>query len=147
MSEFCPDRGDVRVDLGDLGEVVCRPGLRALAAIDSYHSTLTISDLVVRLISHPSLNDVITIIYETHLDAEPEKRLSRRAIGEAVLSVGMDSLYGACSELLSKAWSKKALEAAEEGRDEDDQTGDGYDPGNGERAVETGPSPPVNGSA
>lgn len=59
-------RGDREVDLGSLGKIVCRPGLRALEAIDV--SSGSIAEAVRRFARGGSLRDVVTILYETHLD-------------------------------------------------------------------------------
>ena len=61
-----------------------------------------------------SLNDVVTIIHETHLDAKPEKRFSKMEVAEAVVEVGMNTLFVKCSDLLGHAWSTKAKAPAPE---------------------------------
>lgn len=113
MSELNPARGELEVDLGSLGRVVCRPGFRALQAIDDPKRNGPLTAIIQRLFSSPSLNDVVTIIYETHLDAQPEKRFRYDEIGEAVLEVGMDTLYIQCAELVGTAWSKRAEKESE----------------------------------
>lgn len=142
MSDANPARGDVVVNLGSQGEIVCRPGLRALMAIDSYRPDLTISDLVLRLSMHASLVDVVRIIHETHVDAEPNNRhrLSLDDVGRGVLEVGMDKVFDACSELLKAAWSEEAFS-----RQSEAESDEGDDPGNPRRAGTSEGSPPVNG--
>lgn len=129
-------RGDRTVALGSLGPVVCRPTLRALEAIELGTQGESLTAVFRRLALSPSLRDVTTVLYETHLDgasATPGGRLYTRAeIGDAVLEVGLDTVREDCFELVRSAWSRHA--------GEDDE-------GNGERAgVETAPpgSPPAS---
>lgn len=112
-------RGDVEVELGSLGVVVCRPGLRALEAIDSAPGVGSLTDILARLSRGISLRDAITIVYETHLDfsvsSPAVKRYTRAQIGEAILEVGLNSLKTACWDLVFSAYRVPTPEDEAEG--------------------------------
>ena len=130
-------RGDVVVFLGSLGEVNCRPTLRALSAIDDPKRGGPLPLIVHRLASFASLNDVVDIIYETQLDGENATPHSRDAIGEAVMSVGMDTLFEGCAVLLSSAWSTQRPNEESEGSEDEEGKASTENP--------TAGSPEVNG--
>lgn len=102
-------RGDRVVDLGSLGPIHCRPGLRALEALDAPDGN---GALVVRLqrLSMPFssvLTDVVDILYECHVDAcaaEGREPKSREQIGDAVLEVGLHVPREVCHGLLLTAF-------------------------------------------
>lgn len=110
-------RGDREIDLGSLGKVTCRPGLRALEAIDSHPGSGSLSEVLRRLAMGVALRDVVTIVYETHLDfaaaSKDAKRYSRAQIAEAALEVGINTLKDACWDLVSSAFAFPRDEGAE----------------------------------
>lgn len=127
-------RGDRVVDLGSLGSIVCRPGFRALEAIEEQSDSKSLTDVANQLARKAGLRIVTTILYETHLDfAASEKaapRYSREAIGSAVLEVGVGRLQEHAFRLVLSAFAP-----SEEN-----------DPGNEQRAEAPAPpaSPPPN---
>ena len=146
MSEFNPARGDVEISLGSVGTIVCRPDSRALMALDDLSRRGPLTEILRRLAVAQSLNDVVDVLYETHVSGTPSRadRLTRNRIADGVVEVGMDTLYSIVGELVGQAWSQKQIDAAAD-RDEDEAG----DPrlGEAERAGESqSDSPPVNGS-
>jgi hypothetical protein len=106
-------RGEREVSLGSLGSVVCRPGLRALEAIDNPETGGPLTAILRRFGVLPSLRDTVNVIFETQVDAavaRGEKPHTRTEIGEAVLEVGIDSLREHCFELIRTAWSMEGDE-------------------------------------
>lgn len=105
-------RGDRLVDLGDLGKIACRPGLRALEAIESSSETGSLADLATSIARRPVLRTIVTTIYETHLDFAAGskgdvKTFTREQIGEAVMSVGVGKVQEDCFRLLLHAFAPK----------------------------------------
>lgn len=131
-------RGDQTVNLGSLGMVHCRPGLRALEALDDLDGHGTLGIRFRRLALTPSLTDIVDILYETHVDAASatgqSKTHTRTEIGEAVLEVGMGSVRDACAMLILTAFGPVV---------------EGDSEGNELRAAEMTPPPasPRNGSS
>lgn len=107
-------RGERTVSLGALGEVQCRPGLRALEAIDDPDGRGSLTTRLRRLALAPSLSDVVDVIYETHVDAAAAEGrpapYNRTEIGEAIIDVGIETVREAAAEMVLSAWSRHAVE-------------------------------------
>lgn len=130
-------RGDRTIDLGVLGVVHCRPGLRSLEALDDLDGKGSLSVRVRRLALAPSLTDMVDVIFETHIDAamaDGRDTFTRDQIGEAILEVGMNSVRDDCAYMLLTAFGPVDEES---------------DPGNAQREGVTLPPPgsaPVDSS-
>ena len=102
-------RGDREVDLGSLGMVPCRPGLRALEAIESSHASGSLTAIAAELARAPGLRTTISILYECHLDfaalSKDAKRHTREQIAAGVLEVGLGKVKTACWDLVFSAWA------------------------------------------
>lgn len=102
-------RGDRSIELGFIGTIVCRPGLRALEAIESSIESGSIADVANQLAKKPSLRTITTVIYETHLDfaagANGVRTFDRQTIGAAVLEVGVGRLQEHAFRLVLSAFA------------------------------------------
>lgn len=105
-------RGDRVVELGSLGSIVCRPGLRALEAIESTCESGSIAFAANQLAKKGSLRLITTILHETHLDfaasSPGSKTYSRDEIGAAVLEVGIGRLQEHAFRLVLTAFAPPA---------------------------------------
>lgn len=113
-------RGDRLVDLGELGKIGCRPGLRALEAIESSSETGSIADLANALARRPVLRIIVSTIYETHIDfvagnKSSAKTYTREEIGAAVMRVGVGKLQEDAFRLLLHAFAPKSETDTDQG--------------------------------
>lgn len=94
-------RGEVSVELGEHGEVLCRPTFQALAAIeaDLKEPIIPIAQRAVAL--SVGVTDATVIVFHTQRAAGG--KLTRQQVGEAVMRAGLINVALKVNEMLQLA--------------------------------------------